>query len=72
MTGRFVERIPEKADRLYVVDISGDWREEIVVVSGAEIHVYANPAPNPRPDEPRLWKRQEYRRAKMSWNYYSP
>lgn len=70
--GKFVKRIPEKADRIYVADIAGDWREEIIVVSGSEIHVYENRAPNPRTDQPRLWERQAYRRAKMSWNYYSP
>ena len=70
--GRFVLHLPEKADRLYVADVSGDWREEIVVVSGDELHVYENPAPNPRPDQPRLWEQQHYRRGKMSWNYYSP
>ncbi|MBN1420461.1 MAG: hypothetical protein JXP34_16910 [Planctomycetes bacterium] len=72
MTGRFVLRIPERADRLYVADVSGDWREEMVVWSGKEIHIYGNPAPNPRPDRPRLWKRQDYRRSKVLWNYYSP
>ncbi len=70
--GRFVLRIPEKADRLYVADVSGDWREEIIVISGDELHVYENPAPNPRPNQARLWNQQHYRRGKMSWNYYSP
>ncbi|MFQ6131660.1 MAG: FG-GAP-like repeat-containing protein [Armatimonadota bacterium] len=72
MGGRFVEHFPEKADRLYVADVSGDWREELIVVSGSEIHVYHNEAPNPRPNQPRLWERQHYRRSKMTWNYYSP
>jgi len=72
VSGRFVQRFPEKADRLYVADVCGDWREEIVVVSGNEIHVYENPAPNPRPNQPRLWTQQHYRRNKMNWNYYSP
>jgi hypothetical protein len=72
MTGRFVARFKEKADRLYVADVSGDWREEIIVVNGSELHICENPAPNPRPDQPRLWREQHYRRSKMSWNYYSP
>ena len=72
MGGRFVLHIPEKADRLYVVDVSGDWREEIVVINENEIHIYENPNPNPRPNQPRLWEMQHYRRGKMSWNYYSP
>ncbi len=70
--GRFVARFAERADRIYVADVAGDWREEIIVVSANEIHVYQNPAPNPRPDQPRLWNQQHYRRGKMNWNYYSP
>ena len=72
ITGRFLARFPERADRLYVADVSGDWREELVVVSGPEIRIYHNPAPNPDPDRPRLWAQQHYRRSKMTWNYYSP
>jgi len=33
LTGRFVERFTQKADRLYVADVTGDWREEILVLS---------------------------------------
>lgn len=88
MTGRFVLQIKEQADRLYVADIAGDWREEIIVLTGtipgkdssdtstseagAELHIYANPAENPRPDEPRLWDDRNYRRLKQCYNYYSP
>lgn len=70
--GRFVARFPEAADRLYVADISGDWREEIIVAGGNELHIYENPAANPRPRQPRLWDQQHYRRGKMTWDYYSP
>ena len=70
--GRFVARFREQADRLYVADVSGDWREEIIVASGHELHVYRNPAKNPRPHQPRLWQQQNYRRSKMTWDYYSP
>jgi hypothetical protein len=72
ITGEFVKRIKEKADRLYVADVSGDWREELIVVSGSEIHVYHNPEANPNPRRERLWTRNHYRRSKMTWNYYSP
>ncbi len=72
LTGRFILRIPERADRLYVADVTGDWREEIIVLAGNELHVYANPAPNPRPDAPRLWAARNYRRLKQCHNYYSP
>ncbi|HSV72699.1 MAG TPA: FG-GAP-like repeat-containing protein [Chthonomonadales bacterium] len=72
MTGRFVAVFREKAYRIYAADVTGDWREEVIVVNREHIHVYQNPAANPRPNRPRLWTRNHYRRAKMSWNYYSP
>ena len=72
VSGAFHLRLPEKADRLYVADVTGDWREEIIVWSGDELHVYTNPEPNPRPDAPRLWTLPHYRRSRMTWNYYSP
>ena len=72
MTGAFVRRFEEQADRLYVADVSGDWREECIVVNGNELRVYHNDAANPAPERPRLWCRRPYRRRKMTWNYYSP
>lgn len=61
-----------RADRLYVADVAGDWREEIIVLDANELHVYQNTAPNPRPNEKRLWTRRNYRRLKQCHNYYSP
>jgi len=72
LTGRFVKHIEEKADRLYVADVTGDWREEIIVLSGNTLHVYHNDAPNPRPGHRRLWTDRNYRRLKQNHNYYSP
>ena len=72
ITGRFVQRIAEKADRLYVADVTGDWREEVIVLNGNELHVYENPRANPRPDAMRLWEDRNYRRLKQCHNYYSP
>ncbi len=72
LTGRFVERIDQAADRLYVADVLGDWREEILVLAGSELSVYENPRPNPRPDRPPLWTDRNYRRLKQCHNYYSP
>ncbi len=72
MTGEFLVRIPETAARLYVADVLGDWREELVAWSGDELHIYENTAPNPRPRHARLWSQQHYRRSKITWNYYSP
>ena len=72
LTGDFVWRIDQEADRLYVADVSGDWREEIVVLNGGELHIYENPARNPAPGRPSLWDQDHYRRSKLTWSYYSP
>jgi len=72
LTGKFVERLKIQADRLYVADVYGDWREEVLVISGDELHIYANEATNPRPGEPRLWNDRNYGRLKQYHNYYSP
>jgi hypothetical protein len=72
LTGKFVQHIPEKADRLYVADVTGDWREEIIVLNAGELHVYENRAPNPQPNHNRLWTQRNYRRLKQCHNYYSP
>ncbi len=72
MTGKFIQRFSEKADRLYVADVAGDWREEIIILSGNQLHIYQNEAKNPNPKRQRLWKQPLYRRLKSVWNYYSP
>ena len=72
LTGKFVERFEQQADRLYVADVTGDWREEIIVLSGNELHVYQNTERNPRPQQKRLWQDRNYRRLKQCHNYYSP
>jgi len=72
MTGRFLLRLDESADRLYVADLMGDWREEIVVWNDDELHIYTNDQPNRRPYVARLWTWPHYRRSKTTWNYYSP
>lgn len=72
MTGEFVAHFTESANRLYVADVAGDWREEIIVLSGNTLRIYANDAPNPNPDRPRLWTRNHYAHSKRIHNYYSP
>ena len=69
--GVFLKRIKEEAERLYIADVSGDWREELIVINANEIHVYHNEQPNPNPDRERLWKKNHYKRSKMTWSYYS-
>jgi len=72
ISGKFAYHFPTRAHRLYVADVSGDWREEVIVLSGSRLQVYHNEQPNPNPERPRLWTRNTYRRSKMTWNYYSP
>ena len=72
MGGKFIHQIKQKADRLYVADVSGDWREELMILTGNRLFIYHNQKPNPRPNQPRLWQHNHYRRSKMTWNYYSP
>ncbi len=72
ITGDIVVQLPARAQRLYVADILGDWREEIVVLENNQMRIYENTQPNPNPDRPRLWEQAHYRRQKMTWDYYSP
>jgi hypothetical protein len=72
LTGRFLLRVHTRADRLFVADVLGDWREEIIVVAGSQLQIYANDAVNPRPDGESLWEQRHYRRMKQTWNYYAP
>ena len=72
LSGKFVAHFETQCDRLLVADVTGDWREEIIVLAGSELRVYSNPAPNPRPKQKRLWADRNYRRLKQCRNYYSP
>jgi hypothetical protein len=72
ISGEFLYRFKERADRLYVVDVVGDWREELVVLNGKELHIYQSEGPNPKPNAQRLSNQNHYKRSKMTWNYYSP
>jgi len=72
INGRFLYPFEAKADQIYVADVVGDWREELIVLSVDQLRVYSNPEPNPKPDRLRLWAKKHYLRSKMTWNYYSP
>lgn len=72
ISGRFPYRFEENADRLYVADVSGDWREELVVLNSQELRIYSNPETNPNLNRSSLWQQNHYHRSKMTWNYYSP
>jgi hypothetical protein len=72
ISGKFLHRFKENANRLYVADVYGDWREELIVLNGNELRIYENRNPNPNSDRDSLWKKNYYRRSKMTWNYYNP
>jgi hypothetical protein len=72
LTGQFMQTFKTRADRLYVADVAGDWREEIIVLAGSDLYIYFNPAPDPQPKHARLWHTPWYRRCKMTHNYYCP
>jgi hypothetical protein len=71
LTAKFTQVFDEAANRLYVVDLAGDWREELVVISGGRLTIYRNLDANPKPNTKSLWTSLLYRRLKMTWNYYS-
>jgi hypothetical protein len=61
------------ASIIYVADISGDSREEVIVNdTTGTIRVYWNSAVNPNPPTARKWTHPLYRRVKQNWNSYSP
>jgi outer membrane protein assembly factor BamB len=72
ISGQFDIRIEVNADRLFVADVSGDWREEIIVLDGNHLKIYHNAEGNQGGNKPRLWQRPYYQRSKMNHNYYSP
>ena len=72
LSGTFLHRFKEKADRIYVADVEGDWREELIILNGNEIHIYSNTDHDPGPDRKRHWASPYYRRNKMTYNYYNP
>jgi hypothetical protein len=62
-----------QAGMLYVADVSGDSREEVIIydVADGKIKIYWNADANPDPG-PDKWDDPLYKRVKQNWNYYSP
>jgi 5-hydroxyisourate hydrolase-like protein (transthyretin family) len=71
ISGEFLARFSDKAARLYVADVSGDAREEMIVLNSNQLHIYHNEKVMQQ-GKPRRWQQQHYRRSKLTWNYYSP
>lgn len=73
LTGAFRVVFPGRAARLYVVDLEGDSREEVLTVDeGGAVRVFASAEPSRGPARPSPWEQQHYRRQKQNWDYYSP
>ena len=72
LTGEFIKVWNEVASHLFVADVAGDAREEIVVFNNEtkEIRVYWNDEPGSGSTQ-RLWLQNRYKRAKDNYNYYS-
>ncbi|MDM7924956.1 MAG: fibronectin type III domain-containing protein [bacterium] len=63
-----------QATLLYVVDVAGDSREEIVSYDSTDfqVKIYWNTEPNPHQPKPSKWDDPLYARVKQNWNYYQP
>jgi len=59
---------------LFVADVAGDGREEMIVVDlyDGKLKVFWNDQPNPNQPRPSKWQDPLYRRLKQNWNDYSP
>lgn len=72
ISGKFYKVFEQEAERIFVADVSGDPREELIVMTKDEIFVYWNDKPLKKKQQSRLWDKQHYRRSKTNHNYYSP
>ncbi len=74
MTGQFLHWWDENSARIYVADVAGDYREEIIVLNSLEkeIRIYWNPDSNKNTRGKRYWDENYYKRQKLNYNYYSP
>ena len=74
LTGRFITDLDGHAKRIYVADVSGDAREEIIVLDAVDgvLRIHWNEEENVHPPKPRKWLQNVYQRAKQNYNYYSP
>jgi hypothetical protein len=72
MTGQFLRRFRVDAVRVHAVDVSGDYREEAVILDlDRTLKVFWNPDPAPL-KRVGYWSQQHYRRQKQNWGHYVP
>lgn len=67
---------PVKAMMVYVADVAGDSREEVIIIdqtnTPSEVKIFWNTAANTNPPKMSKWIDPLYTRLKQNWNYYSP
>jgi hypothetical protein len=63
-----------EATLLYVADVAGDSREEVVTYDSTDfkLKIYWNGEPNANQPKPSKWSDPLYVRLKQNWNYYQP
>ncbi len=71
LSGDIVFKVEAQAQRVFVADVTGDWREELIVVENGRIRIFVNNQTNPDPQRQSLWADPNYKRIKVVWNYYS-
>ncbi|MDP5217248.1 FG-GAP-like repeat-containing protein [Ruegeria sp. 2205SS24-7] len=76
LTGEFLRVWPTEAARTYAADVTGDAREELIVLEarpqGSTLKIFWNDEPAKAVTQDRLWQDRAYRRGRQNWNYYSP
>jgi len=72
MTGQFLQRFRVAGMRVHAADVSGDYREEIIVLDlDSSLKIFWNDQP-PVVHRVGYWTRQYYRRHKQNWGHYTP
>ena len=73
LTGKFLVGWDENAARLYVADVEGDYRDEIVILNSKvnEIRIYWNNKKNDFMGNENPWHKNNYKSQKINYYYYS-
>jgi hypothetical protein len=72
MTGQFYKRFVVTGVRVHAADVSGDYREEVLVLDiDGSLKVFWNEQPAAM-KRVGYWTRQLYRRQKQNWGHYTP
>lgn len=67
LTGEVVKELTDGAERVFVADVCGDWREEAIILTNNKLLIFSNNQNNPNRDLPRFWENPVYERAKTNY-----